>query len=156
LPGNDETQDEASEVYSPQGLISNVTYRGTPIAIAGVEPTGITLTSATEILKGPLTIADSLFKILLIHDPGSWLLSAVSGSIPQLTVAGHTHGFQAALPFAIWYPASLVHERWKGFMNSGLSSLCLLRSGLNGNGSQVFHAPGDSYHHPEGRLTKSI
>jgi predicted MPP superfamily phosphohydrolase len=92
-----------------------VSVHGTEIAVAGVETHGHHLDmhyGNFEKVLGPLP--DSLFTILLIHDPESWLLSAVSGSIPQLTVAGHTHGFQAALPFALWAPASLVHERWKG------------------------------------------
>lgn len=110
-----------------------VTCRGTEIAIAGMETHGHHLDmhyGNFEKVLGPLP--DSLFKILLIHDPESWLLSAVSGSIPQLAVAGHTHGFQAALPFAIWSPASLVHERWKGiyefrgshlYVSSGLGTM---------------------------------
>ena len=110
-----------------------ITYRGTSIAIAGVETHGHHLDMSYgnfEKVLGPLP--DSLFTILLIHDPESWLLSAVAGSIPQLTVAGHTHGFQAALPFEIWSPASLVHERWKGiyefrgshlYVSSGLGTM---------------------------------
>jgi predicted MPP superfamily phosphohydrolase len=77
-------------------------------------------------------LPDSLFTILLLHDPESWLLSAVSGRIPQLSVAGHTHGFQAAIPLGIWSPASLIHERWKGlyefkgshlYVTSGLGTM---------------------------------
>ena len=110
-----------------------VSYRGTEFAIAGVETHGHHLDmhyGNFEKVLGPLP--DSLFTILLIHDPESWLLSAVSGSIPQLTVAGHTHGFQASLPFALWSPASLVHERWKGiyefrgshlYVTSGLGTM---------------------------------
>jgi predicted MPP superfamily phosphohydrolase len=110
-----------------------VTYRGRAMVIAGVETHGHHLDmhyGNFEKVLGPLP--DSLFTILLIHDPESWLLSAVSGNIPQLSVAGHTHGFQAALPFEIWSPASLVHERWKGiyefrgshlYVTSGLGSM---------------------------------
>lgn len=110
-----------------------ITYRGTEIAIAGVETHGHHLDMSYgnfEKVLGPLP--DSLFTVLLLHDPESWLLSAVAGRIPQLTVAGHTHGFQAALPFGIWSPASLVHERWKGmyvfrdshlYVTSGLGTM---------------------------------
>lgn len=110
-----------------------ISYHGTEIAIAGVETHGHHLDMRYgnfEKALGPLP--DSLFTILLIHDPESWLLSSIAGNIPQLTVAGHTHGFQAALPFGLWSPASLVHKRWKGlyefrgshlYITSGLGSM---------------------------------
>lgn len=110
-----------------------VSCRGVEIAVAGIETHGHHLDMSYgnfEKTLGPLP--DSLFTVLLIHDPESWLLSSVAGGIPQITVAGHTHGFQAAIPFGIWSPASLVHQRWKGlyefrgsqlYVTSGLGSM---------------------------------
>ena len=108
-------------------------HRGVMMAVAGVETHGHHLDMSYGDFEKVLSpLPDSLFTILLLHDPESWLLSAVSGKIPQLTVAGHTHGFQAALPLGIWSPASLVHERWKGlyefrgshlYVTSGLGTM---------------------------------
>lgn len=110
-----------------------ISHRGVRMAVAGVETHGHHLDMRYGNFEKVLSpLPDSLFTILLLHDPESWLLSAVSGKIPQLTVAGHTHGFQAALPLGIWSPASLVHERWKGlyefrgshlYVTSGLGTM---------------------------------
>lgn len=92
-----------------------ISYRGTAMAVAGIETHGHHLDmnyGNFEKVLGPLP--DSLFTILLLHDPEAWLLSSVSGKMPGLTVSGHTHGFQAALPWGLWSPASLVHKRWRG------------------------------------------
>lgn len=92
-----------------------INYRGAGMAVAGVETHGHHLDMSYgnfEKVLGPLP--DSIFTILLLHDPEAWLLSSVSGKMPGLTVSGHTHGFQASLPLGIWSPASLVHDRWKG------------------------------------------
>jgi len=108
-------------------------HRGVMMAVAGVETHGHHLDMSYGDFEKVLSpLPDSIFTILLLHDPESWLLSAVSGKIPQLAVAGHTHGFQAALPLGIWSPASLVHERWKGlyefrgshlYVTSGLGTM---------------------------------
>ncbi len=110
-----------------------ISHRGVRMAVAGVETHGHHLDMSYGDFEKVLNpLPDSLFTILLLHDPESWLLSAVSGRIPQLSVAGHTHGFQAAIPLGIWSPASLIHERWKGlyefkgshlYVTSGLGTM---------------------------------
>jgi len=111
-------------------IISN---SGTQIAIAGVETHGHHLDMSYGNFEKVLApIPDSLFTILLLHDPEGWLLSSVSGRLPQITVAGHTHGFQIGLPGIKWSPSSLFHERWKGlydfkgsylYVTSGLGTM---------------------------------
>jgi len=51
---------------------------------------------------------------MLLHDPAGWLLTAVTGRMPQLTLSGHTHGMQAGMPGGKRSPAERFHERWKG------------------------------------------
>jgi len=90
-------------------------HRGTAIAVAGVETHGHRLDiSYGNFEKAISQIPDTLFTILLLHDPAGWLLSSISGRLPDLTLAGHTHGFQAGLPGLKWSPSALVQERWKG------------------------------------------
>lgn len=110
-----------------------ISHRGVQMAVAGVVTHGHRLDMRYGDIEKVLSqLPDSLFTILLLHDPESWLLSMASGRAPQLTVAGHTHGFQAAFPMGIWSPASLFHERWKGlyelrgnylYVTSGLGSM---------------------------------
>ena len=92
-----------------------ITHRGKNIIIAGVTTHGHRLDmnyGNFEKVLAPLP--DSLLTILLIHDPAGWLLSSVAGQLPDLTVAGHTHGFQVGLPGRGWSPSALIHDRWKG------------------------------------------
>ncbi len=64
-------------------------------------------------------IPNSAFKILLTHDPAHWE-SQVAGKKPvNLTLAGHTHGFQfgiikAGIPFSLaWF----TRKEWGGLYN---------------------------------------
>ena len=110
-----------------------ISHRGVQMAVAGVETHGHHLDMRYGDFEKALSqVPDSLFTILLLHDPESWHLAMASGRTPQLTVAGHTHGFQAALPAGIWSPASLFHKRWKGlyeyrgshlYVTSGLGTM---------------------------------
>lgn len=110
-----------------------ITHRGTEIAIAGIETQGHRLDMRYGDFEKVLEpLPDSVLTILLLHDPEGWLLSSVSGSLPHLTVAGHTHGFQIGLPGNLWSPSSLVHDRWKGlydfkgrhlYVTSGLGTM---------------------------------
>ena len=59
-------------------------------------------------------VPDSLFTVMLLHDPAGWLLTAVTGRMPQITLSGHTHGMQAGMPGGKRSPAEQFHERWKG------------------------------------------
>jgi predicted MPP superfamily phosphohydrolase len=92
-----------------------ISHRGKNIAIAGVAIHGHRLDMQYGDFEKVLApIPDSLFTILLLHDPAGWLLSSVAGRLPDLTVAGHTHGFQVGLPGRGWSPSALIHEQWRG------------------------------------------
>lgn len=92
-----------------------ISLRGKTIAIAGVTTHGHRLDMNYGNFEEVLAqLPDSLFTILLVHDPAGWLMSSVAGRLPDLTVAGHTHGFQAGLPGRGWSPSALTHEHWRG------------------------------------------
>lgn len=120
-----------------------INHRGKEIAIAGVVTHGHRLDISYGDFEKVLTpLPDSLFTILLLHDPAGWLMSAVSGKMPDLTVAGHTHGFQFGLPGIGWSPSALIQERWKGFYQFRNSSL-YVTSGLGtmGMAARFFMPP---------------
>jgi predicted MPP superfamily phosphohydrolase len=110
-----------------------ISCRGKNVAIAGVTTHGHRLDMTYGNFEKVLApLPDSLFTILLIHDPAGWLISSVAGRLPDLTVAGHTHGFQAGLPGRGWSPSSLIHEQWRGlyefrgshlFVSTGLGTM---------------------------------
>jgi predicted MPP superfamily phosphohydrolase len=74
--------------------------------------------------------------ILLSHDPTHWNLE-VTKSYPdiQLTLSGHTHGFQFGIEipgFVRWSPSKWVYKQWAGlyktknqylYVNRGLGCL---------------------------------
>ncbi|NLE36204.1 MAG: hypothetical protein GX622_13980 [Bacteroidales bacterium] len=92
-----------------------VRHRGADIAVAGVITRGHRLDMSYGNFEQVLApLPDSILTILLLHDPAGWLMSSVSGRLPNLTLSGHTHGFQAGLPVTGWSPSALVQERWKG------------------------------------------
>ncbi len=101
-----------------------INHRGTAIAVAGVITHGHRLDMNYGNFEKVLTpLPDTLFTILLLHDPAGWLMSAVAGRMPDLTLSGHTHGFQAGLPGTKWSPSALIQENWEGlhrFHNSYL------------------------------------
>jgi len=110
-----------------------INFRGKNIAIAGVATHGHRLDMTYGNFEKVLSpLPDSLFTILLIHDPAGWLISSIAGRLPDLTVAGHTHGFQAGLPGRGWSPSALIHEQWRGlyefcgshlFVSTGLGTM---------------------------------
>lgn len=92
-----------------------IRHRGRDIAVAGVITHGHRLDMSYGNFEQVLApLPDSIFTILLLHDPAGWLMSSVSGRLPHLTLSGHTHGFQAGLPVTGWSPSALVQERWQG------------------------------------------
>ncbi len=76
------------------------------------------------------------FKILLSHDPSHWDSEIVNDYKDiDLTLSGHTHGFQFGIEipgFIKWSPASLMYKNWAGlykeknqylYVNRGLGFL---------------------------------
>ena len=52
-----------------------------------------------DLKKAMRGLNDSVFKILVSHDPSHWRRSVVEKTDIPLTLSGHTHGMQLSLPF---------------------------------------------------------
>lgn len=67
----------------------------------------------------PALLADGVPTVLLAHDPDLFFPAAAAG-VP-LTLSGHTHGGQVALPFFAerWNPARFQHEHTLGLYRVG-------------------------------------
>lgn len=112
-------------------------YNGTEFAVAGVVTHGHRLDmNYGDFEKVMKMVPDTLFTVMLLHDPAGWLLTAVNGRMPQLTLSGHTHGMQVGLPGARRSPAEGFHERWKGHYMIGNSHL-VVTTGLGTMGMAV-------------------
>ncbi len=106
---------------------------GAEIAVAGVVTHGHRLDMRYGDFEKVLgQIPDSLLTVMLLHDPAGWLLTAVNGRMPHLTLSGHTHGMQAGTPGGRRSPAERFHERWRGtyklngsqlFVTTGLGTM---------------------------------
>jgi len=120
-----------------------ISHRGRNIAVAGVVTHGHRLDMNYGNFEETLTsIPDSLFTILLVHDPAGWLMSSVAGRLPDLTVAGHTHGFQVGLPGRGWSPSALIHEQWRGLYEFRGSNLYVSTGlGTMGMAARFFMPP---------------
>ncbi len=120
-----------------------INHNGTSVAIAGVVTNGHRLDiNYGDFEKALGIIPDSLFTILLLHDPAGWLLTSVTGHMPDLTVSGHTHGLQAGLPGGGWSPAAEIHERWTGLHSIGDSYLYVTTGlGSMGMSARIFMPP---------------
>jgi len=118
-------------------------HKGVEIAVAGVVTHGHRLDmSYGDFEKVMGQIPDSLFTVMLLHDPAGWLLTAVNGRMPQLTLSGHTHGMQAGLPGGGSSPAARYHERWKGHYRFGNSHLYVTTGlGTSGMALRLFMPP---------------
>lgn len=84
---------------------------------------------------GDLTIASkgiesNAFKILLSHDPSHWRAKVLEEQYPpQLTLSGHTHGFQMGIetPAFRISPSQLVYKEWAGLYQNGKQHLYVNR-----------------------------
>ena len=98
-----------------------ISHNGALISIAGVVTHGHHFKmSYGNFDKVFDMIPDSVFSVLLVHDPGAWEVAALDAGMPQLTLSGHTHGMQAGLPVPGGYisPAKLYYKHWKGLYTS--------------------------------------
>lgn len=74
---------------------------------------------------------DAEVKVLLSHDPTSWdgLVRKEFSDI-DLTLSGHTHGFQFGIEipgFVKWSPVQYVYEQWAGLYSKGKQHLYVNR-----------------------------
>jgi predicted MPP superfamily phosphohydrolase len=118
-----ECREQLSEKITASGysLLADATvlteHNGAQIAITGI----VTHGHHPDMSYGNFSnafdlIPDSVFSLLLVHDPAAWDVAAQYDRMPQLALAGHTHGMQAGLPLPGGYisPASIYHKYWRG------------------------------------------
>jgi predicted MPP superfamily phosphohydrolase len=87
---------------------------------------------------------DTIFNIMLVHDPAGWAVAEKFGTLPDLTLSGHTHGMQIGLPVPGGYisPASAIHEYWKGLYSKDDSFLFVTAGlGTMGMAARIFMPP---------------
>ena len=88
-----------------------------------------------DIKKASAGLTQNDFRVLLSHDPSHWDAVVLKEEFPpQLTLSGHTHGFQMGieLPGFHFSPAKWVYEEWAGlyeknnfkiYVNRGLGTV---------------------------------
>jgi uncharacterized protein len=91
------------------------------IALVGVENWGHNFKQAGDINKASENLRPEDFKILMSHDPSHWEYEVKKHPKNfQLTLSGHTHGFQFGIeiPGVIkWSPVQYVYKQWAGLYN---------------------------------------
>jgi predicted MPP superfamily phosphohydrolase len=88
------------------------------IAIVGVENWGHNFKQAGDINKASEGLNVNDFKILMSHDPSHWEYEVKQHPKNfQLTMSGHTHGFQFGIEIPgvfKWSPVQYVYKQWAG------------------------------------------
>lgn len=88
------------------------------IALVGVENWGHNFKKAGDLKKADAGLKPEDFKILMSHDPSHWDLEVKdSPANMNLTLSGHTHGFQFGIEipgFLKWSPVQYVYKQWAG------------------------------------------
>lgn len=102
-----------------------VERNGQYLAIVGSENWGEgEFIKAGDLDKSVEGLDDSVFKVLLSHDPSHWRSKVLTHEKRfQLTLSGHTHGFQfgVELPeYGRWSPVQYRYPEWAGlYQDSG-------------------------------------
>ena len=88
------------------------------IALVGVENWGNNFKKAGDIGLASANLTKDDFKILMSHDPSHWEYEIKNHEKHfQLTLSGHTHGFQFGIEipgFLKWSPVQYVYKQWAG------------------------------------------
>ena len=91
---------------------------GEKIALIGVENWGKRgFVKHGDLNKAIAPIEDSMFKVLLSHDPSHWeAVTVPHAKKVHLTLAGHTHGMQFGIeiPGIKWSPVKYIYPQWAG------------------------------------------
>jgi len=122
-----------------------ITHNGARLSLSGVVTRGHRLNMAYgDFAKVMDQYDDTVFNIMLIHDPAGWAVAEKFGTLPDLTLSGHTHGMQIGLPVPGGYisPASAIHEYWKGLYSKDDSFLFVTAGlGTMGMAARIFMPP---------------
>ncbi len=88
------------------------------IVLVGVENWGHNFKQAGDITKSSDNLKSEDFKILMSHDPSHWEYEIKNHPKNfQLTLSGHTHGFQFGIEIPgvfKWSPVQYVYKQWAG------------------------------------------
>jgi hypothetical protein len=106
-------------LMNESAVISN---NGQKIRIIGVENWGLPPFKQYGRLDQALAETDnSEFKILLSHDPSHWEAEITGKTNIDLTLSGHTHGFQFGIKTGRlkWSPVKWMYPRWEGLHKNG-------------------------------------
>jgi uncharacterized protein len=90
---------------------------GETIALIGVENWGAPpFPQYGDLEKAAAGTENFPFRILLTHDPSHWDAEVLGNSNIELTLAGHTHGFQFGIELGniSWSPSKFKYPRWGG------------------------------------------
>ncbi|MBO4654241.1 MAG: metallophosphoesterase [Bacteroidales bacterium] len=91
---------------------------GAQIAIIGVENTGKPPFPEIGNLKGAMAgLPDSVFSILLSHDPSHWRMEVLPNTNIPLMLSGHTHAAQVKI--GKWSPSQWLYSEWSGLYSEG-------------------------------------
>jgi predicted MPP superfamily phosphohydrolase len=122
-----------------------INHNGAEIAISGIVTHGHHLNMYYgDFDKAFDLIPDSVFSLMLVHDPAAWDVAAQDTRMPQLAISGHTHGAQVGLPLPRGYisPVSLYDKRWKGlYSNDGKYLYVTTGLGTMGMALRIFMPP---------------
>lgn len=92
------------------------------IAIVGVENTGKPPFPEIGDLSGAMQgLPDTMFRILLSHDPSHWRMEVLPKTDIPLMLAGHTHAAQ--LKIGSWSPSKWMYDEWSGLYQQGKQRL---------------------------------
>ena len=95
-----------------------IQHNGAQIAIIGVENTGKPPFPEIGDLKAAMAgVPDSVFTILLSHDPSHWRIEVLPNTHIPLTLSGHTHAAQVKI--GRWSPVQWLYTEWSGLYTEG-------------------------------------
>lgn len=122
-----------------------VRHNGASLAVSGVVTRGHHMSMSYGDFSRVLSqVPDSIFSLLVVHDPGAWDRLPDNTRMPDLTLSGHTHGMQAGLRLGGRYisPAVFLHKHWKGLYTEGNKHLYVSTGlGTMGMALRIFMPP---------------
>jgi len=92
------------------------------LVVAGVENWGLPpFPQYGDLEKAFEGAPNEKFSILLSHDPSHWDAQVKQSGLADLTLSGHTHGFQYGIDkFGIkWSPVKYKYPKWSGLYTEG-------------------------------------
>ena len=103
---------------------------GESIVIAGVENWGTPpFPQYGKLEKALEGVAKDDFTLLLSHDPDHWTRKTIPDNRTDLTLSGHTHGFQMGIEIGNFKisPGQLRYKQWAGLYQKGSQYLYVNR-----------------------------